>query len=151
MFADSSADTPLVESDVSVAYQLNGLDLPDIGFNQDYTDLSKMMLSKWGTYPYVNSDKVDAMRFDVAFDFDSNPIFRSIEAGVRVSDRHYTNDRSVFEFGHDFGLNNADQLPLQLTNDMVSVVNFSGDFANFPSYLSIDMNRALAALSLIHI
>lgn len=145
LFADSSADTPLVESDVSVAYQLNGLDLPDIGFNQDYTDLSKMMLSKWGTYPYVNSDKVDAMRFDVAFDFDSNPIFRSIEAGVRVSDRHYTNDRSVFEFGHDFGLNNADQLPLQLTNDMVSVVNFSGDFANFPSYLSIDMNRALAA------
>lgn len=145
LFEDASAASPVVEGDVSVAYQLNDLNLPDLGFNQDYTDINKMMLAKWGTYPYENTDGVDAVRFDVSFEFDDNPILASIEAGVRYSDRHYTNDRSVFEFGHDFGNYIGGQEPLQLTDDMVRVVNFNGAFSNFPSYLAIDMDRALAA------
>lgn len=145
LFEDASAASPVVEGDVSVAYQLNRLDLPDLGFNQDYTDIDKMMLAKWGTYPYENTDKVDAVRFDVSFEFDDNPFLASIDAGVRYSDRHYTNDRSVFEFGHDFGNYIGGQEPLQLTDDMVQVVNFNGEFSTFPSYLAIDMDRALAA------
>ena len=145
LFEDASAASPVVEGDVSVAYQLNVLDLPDLGFNQDYTDINKMMLAKWGTYPYENTDGVDAIRFDVSFEFDDNPFMTSIEAGVRYSDRHYTNDRSVFEFGHDFGNYIGGQEPLQLTDDMVRVVNFNSAFSNFPSYLAIDMDRALAA------
>lgn len=143
LFEDASADSPVVEGDASVAYQLNDLDLPDLGFNQDYTDTNKLMLAKWGTYPYENTDGVDAVRFDVSFDFADNPFLTSIEAGVRYSDRHYTNDRSVFEFGHDFGNYIGGQEPLQLTDDMVRVVNFGGNFASFPSYLAIDMDRAL--------
>ena len=73
LFEDSSADSPVVEGNASVAYQLNNLDLPDLGFNQDYTDTDKLMLAKWGTYPYENTDKVDAFRFDVNFEFDDNP------------------------------------------------------------------------------
>jgi len=145
LFEDASAPSPVVESNASVAYQLNDLDLPDLGFNQDYTDTNKLMLAKWGTYPYENTDNVDAIRFDVNFDFDDNPFLTSIEAGVRYSDRHYTNDRSVFEFGHDFGNYIGGEEPLQLTDDMVRVVNFGGKFGNFPSYLAIDMDRALAA------
>jgi iron complex outermembrane receptor protein len=143
LFEDASAASPVVEGDASVAYQLNDLDLPDLGFNQDYTDTNKLMLAKWGTYPYENTDGVDAVRFDVSFDFADNPFLISIEAGVRYSDRHYTNDRSVFEFGHDFGNYIGGQEPLQLTDDMVRVVNFGGNFASFPSYLAIDMDRAL--------
>jgi TonB-dependent receptor len=145
LFEDASADSPVVEGDASVAYQLNALDLPDLGFNQDYTDTNKLMLAKWGTYPYENTDGVDAVRFDVSFDFSDSPFLTSIEAGVRYSDRHYTNDRSVFEFGHDFGNYIGGQEPLQLTDDMVRVVNFGGTFDNFPSYLAIDMDRALDA------
>ena len=145
LFEDASAPSPVVEGNVSVAYQLNGLDLPDLGFNQDYTDTNKLMLAKWGTYPYENTDNVDAIRFDVNFDFSDNPFLTSIEAGVRYSDRHYTNDRSVFEFGHDFGNYIGGEEPLRLTDDMVRVVNFGGKFGNFPSYLAIDMDRALAA------
>jgi iron complex outermembrane receptor protein len=143
LFEDASADSPVVEGDASVAYQLNDLDLPDLGFNQDYTDTNKLMLAKWGTYPYENTDGVDAVRFDVSFDFADNPFLTSIEAGVRYSDRHYTNDRSVFEFGDDFGNYIGGEEPLQLTDDMVRVVNFGGNFASFPSYLAIDMDRAL--------
>ncbi len=145
MFEDSSAASPVVEGDASVAYQLNNLNLPDLGFNQDYTDINKVMLAKWGTYPYENTDGVDAARVDVMFEFDDNPFLHSIEAGIRYSDRHYTNDRSVFEFGHDFGNYIGGQEPLQLTSDMVRVVDFGGKFANFPSYLAIDMDRALNA------
>ena len=145
LFEDSSAASPVVEGDVSVAYQLNNLHLPDLGFNQDYTDLDKMMLAKWGTYPYENTDSVDAARLDVSFEFNDNPFLVSIEAGVRYSDRHYTNDRSVFEFGHDFGNYIGGQEPLQLTDDMVRVVPFGGKFDNFPSYLAIDMGKALNA------
>lgn len=145
MFEDAAAASPVVEGDVSVAYQLNGLDLPDIGFNQDYTDISKVMLAKWGTYPYENTDGVDAARFDVAFELYDSSFLTSIEAGVRYSDRHYTNDRSVFEFGHDFGNYIGGQEPLQLTDDMVKVVSFNSGFSNFPSYLAIDMDKALTA------
>lgn len=145
LFEDASADSPVVEGDVSVAYQLNGLDLPDLGFNQDYTDLNKLMLAKWGTYPYENTDNVDAVRLDVSFEFEDNPFLASIDAGVRYSDRHYTNDRSVFEFGHDFGNYIGGQEPLQLTDDMVRVVNFGGVFGTFPSYLAINMGQALNA------
>ena len=145
LFEDATADSPVVEGNVSVAYQLNNLDLPDLGFNQDYTDINKLMLAKWGTYPYQNTDGVDAIRLGVNFDFDDNPFLVSIEAGVRYSDRHYTNDRSVFEFGHDFGNYIGGQEPLQLTDDMTRVVNFDDEFGNFPSYLAIDMDRALAA------
>lgn len=39
----------------------------------------------------------------------------------------------------------AGQPPLRLTADMVKQVDFKGKFASYPSYLAIDLDKALAA------
>jgi len=144
LFEDASAAVPIVESDIAVNYKLNGVNLPDIGFNQDYTDLDKMMLAKWGVYPYINTDQVDAVKFDAAYEFTDNSVFSSFEAGVRSSKREYTNERGVYQFGNDFGYYAPGEAPLKLTSELATTVDFNGDFGYFPSYLAIDMDKALA-------
>lgn len=141
---DANADPAVLDENVSIAYNLNGLNLPDVGFNQNFTDLSRVMLSKYGIYPFENKDSLNAFRVDGKFDFLDNNVFSSIEFGARYSERRYTNDRSVFEYGADNRFMTS-QPPLRLTDDMVNVVNFNGDFAHFPSYLAIDYNAALSA------
>jgi len=142
---DANAAKPVFDDNVSIAYKLNGLNLPDIGFNQAgaFSDINKVMLSKYGIYPYINDDKVDAARLDFTYKLD-NPVLASIEVGARFSDRTYGNDRAVYEFGNDGGFS-ATQKPLKLTQDMVKVVSFKNEFSYFPSYLAIDQNKALAA------
>ncbi len=142
---DANAATPVFDDNVSISYKLNGLNLPDLGLNQAaaFSDINRVMLSKYGIYPYENKDTVDAVRLDLSWRLD-NPVLASLEAGVRYSDREYSNDRSVFEYGND-GAFSASQRPLKLTQDMVSVVNFKGKFSYFPSYLAIDQQKALSA------
>lgn len=141
---DSNASPAIFDEDVSIAYNLNGLNLPDVGFNQDFADLNSVMLSKYGIYPFENKDALNAFRVDGKFDFADNDFFSSLEFGARYSERRYRSDRSVFEYGADNRFMTS-QPPLQLTSDMVNVVNFSGDFAHFPSYLAIDYDAALSA------
>jgi iron complex outermembrane receptor protein len=142
---DANAVKPVVDPNVSITYLLNGMDLPSIGINQaaSFTDINKMLVSKYGIYPTLNTDEVDAYAIDFQYKLD-NPVLNSLEAGVRYSERDYTNDRQVFEFGSD-GMFLTSEAPLRLTQDMVKVVNFKGDFAAFPSYLAIDLNKALNA------
>ncbi|MCC5853160.1 MAG: TonB-dependent receptor [Alkalimonas sp.] len=142
---DANADVPVLDTNVSISYLLNGLNLPDMGFNQAaaFSDIDRVMVSKYGIYPYVNSDAVNAYRLDLSYELDL-PVLRSIEAGVRYSERRYSNDRSVFEYGSD-GAFLSSQPPLRLTQDMVSVVDFKGKFSYFPSYLAIDLDKALNA------
>lgn len=142
---DANAATPVFDDNVSLSYKLNGLNLPDLGFNQAaaFSDINRVMLSKYGIYPYENKDRVDAVRLDATWRLD-NPVIASLEAGVRYSDREYSNERSVYEYGND-GAFSALQKPLKLTADMVKVVDFKGDFSYFPSYLAIDQQKALAA------
>lgn len=142
---DANAATPVFDDNVSISYKLNGLNLPDLGLNQAaaFSDINRVMLTKYGIYPYENKDRVDAVRLDATWRLD-NPVIASLEAGVRYSDREYSNDRSVYEYGNDGALS-ATQKPLKLTADMVQVVNFKGDFSYFSSYLAIDQQKALAA------
>lgn len=142
---DANVENPVVDSNVAISYQLNGLNLPDIGFNQadKLTDLNHMLVSKYGIYPYVYSDKLDAARFDFTYNLDT-PFITSIEAGVRWSERTYTADRSVYEYGSDSSFLTK-QPPLKLTDDMVEVVDWQGEFSYFPSYLAIDLDKALNA------
>ncbi|WP_026375077.1 TonB-dependent receptor [Aestuariibacter salexigens] len=142
---DANAVSPRFDTNVAIAYQLNGLDLPTIAFNQAdlFTDTDRVMVSKYGIYPYQNKDELDAYRFDLQYELDT-PFISSVEFGYRYSDREYNNDRSVFEYGND-GAFSSSQPPLRLTPDMYEVVNWSGDFAAFPSYLSIDLDSALNA------
>ena len=141
---DANAESPVIDSNVSIAYQLNSLNLPDVGFNQNFTDINRVMLSKYGVYPYRFDDALNAIRFDGVYETRDNDIFTSFEAGVRYSERKYRNRRSVFEYGADnrFSTNEA---PLRLTADMVTPVSFSGEFSHFPDYLAIDYNAALSA------
>ncbi|GGW60751.1 TonB-dependent receptor [Alishewanella tabrizica] len=142
---DATLATPVLDPNVSINYQLNGLNLPAIGLSQAaaFSDINRLMVSKYGIYPFVNSDEVNAARLDLSFDLEL-PLVRSVEMGVRYSARRYSNDRSVFEYGSD-GAFLTSQPPLRLTQDMVKVVNFKGDFAAYPSYLAIDLDKALAA------
>lgn len=142
---DADAASPTFDENVQISYLLNGLNLPDLAFNQAdaFSDIDRVMVSKYGIYPYENEDELNAYRVDFQYYVDM-PLFSSWEFGYRYSDRDYSNDRSVFEFGNDGGFS-ASQPPLRLTQDMVDVVNWSGDFGYFPSYLSVDLNSALNA------
>ena len=53
-----------------------------IWFNQmnDFTDLDKVMVSKYGIYPYENKDELDAYRVDFQYFLDV-PIISGIEFG----------------------------------------------------------------------
>ncbi|MBU3022037.1 TonB-dependent receptor [Aestuariibacter sp. A3R04] len=142
---DATADAPTFDEDIQISYLLNGLNLPDIGFSQTdaFSDIDRVMVSKYGIYPYENKDELDAYKIDFQYYVDL-PVITGFEFGYRYSDREYNNDRSVFEYGNDSAFS-VSEPPLRLTNDMVEVVDWQGDFAYFPSYLSIDLNRALNA------
>ncbi|MBC7008675.1 TonB-dependent receptor [Pseudoalteromonas sp. BZK2] len=142
---DATVENPVFDTNVSLNYQLNGLNLPDVGFNQAdaFSDIDRVMVSKYGIYPYENEDEVKAFRLDFKYELENN-WFSSIEFGVRYSDREYSNNRSVFEYGND-GAFSSTQPPLRLTDDMATVVNWQGEFSYFPSYLAIDLDKALNA------
>ncbi|MBF7072683.1 TonB-dependent receptor [Glaciecola sp. MH2013] len=142
---DANDPLPVLDENISISYLLNGLDLPDLGFNQadDFIDLNKVLVSKYGIYPFQNTDELDAYRIDFSYQLDNDWV-RSIEFGARHSEREYSNDRSVFEYGSDSGFSRS-QPPLRLTEDMVTVVNWEGEFSYFPSYLAIDLDSALNA------
>jgi iron complex outermembrane receptor protein len=142
---DATAAKPIVDPNVSITYQLNGLNLPGIGISNaaSFTDINKMLVSKYGIYPTLNTDEVDAYRLDSTYKLD-NDYIASIEAGVRYAERDYTSDRQVFEYGSD-ALFLSSEAPLRLTQDMVKRVDFKGEFSAFPSYLAIDMDKALNA------
>ena len=142
---DANADSPVFDDNVSISYQLNGLNLPDVGFNQAgaFSDVDRVMVSKYGIYPFENEDEVKAYRLDFTYQLD-NDYIASVEVGARYSDRNYSNNRSVFEYGND-GAFSKSEPPLKLTNDMVNVVDWEGDFSYFPSYLAIDLDAALNA------
>ncbi len=142
---DANAETPEFDNNVAINYGLNGLNLPDVGFNQAdaLTDLNRVMVSKYGIYPYENKDEVAAARVDFSYQLD-NQYFSSVEFGARYSEREYTNKRSVFEYGSDSTLNSP-EAPLKITSDMATVVNWSGDFSYFPSYLALDQDAVLNA------
>ena len=142
---DANAETPVFDNNVAINYQLNGLNLPDVGFNQAaaFSDIDRVMVSKYGIYPDQTEDEVTAFRLDFKYELESD-IFSSVEFGARYSDREYSRKRSVFEYGND-GAFSATQPPLRLTDDMASVVDWQGEFSYFPSYLAIDLDKALNA------
>ncbi|TKB46385.1 TonB-dependent receptor [Thalassotalea mangrovi] len=142
---DANAENPVLDQNVSISYMLNGLDLPDVGFSQEdaFTDIDRVMVSKYGIYPYENTDELKAYRLDFNYSLD-NDFISSVEFGVRYSDRDYSSDRSVYEYGADNNFSSSEP-PLRLTEDMVEVVDWEGEFGYFPSYLAIDLDKALNA------
>ncbi len=142
---DANAVEPEFDNNVAINYGLNGLNLPDVGLSQAdaFTDLDRVMVTKYGIYPYENKDEVSAVRLDFTYQLD-NDYVSSIEFGARYSERKYDNQRSVFEYGSDSSFNSP-EAPLNITDDMATVVNWSGDFSYFPSYLALDQDAVLNA------
>jgi len=143
---DAHAEVPVLDKNVSISYLLNGSDLPDVGFNQAaaFSDIDSVLLSKYGIYPYQNEDELSAIRLDLKYELEDNSFIGSVEVGSRYSDRTYSSSRSMFEYG-DGGAFSSVETPLVLTEDMVDIVSFEGEFAHFPDYLSIDLDSALNA------
>jgi len=140
---DATVANPVFDENVAINYRYSGLDLPSVGFNQDFTDLSKVMAAKYGTYPYLYDDTVNAARLDGTLELFDNNTFRSFEFGVRYSERRYDTTRKVFEYGNEeFSLREA---PFRIQPGMANVVNWQGDFSHFPSYLAIDIDQVLAS------
>lgn len=66
----------------------------------DFIDLDKVMVSKYGIYFYENKDELDVYRVDFQYFLDVFIIF-GIEFGYCYFDREYRNDCFVFEYGND--------------------------------------------------
>ena len=146
MAQNADADSPQLV-DEQITYQLNATNIPNvIDLRNNYTNVNgnnAVMMSKYGTYPFEFEDESLAFKIDAKYTLD-NAFISSVEAGARYAQRHYRADRSVFEYGFDFDLT-SNESPLRLTDDMVEIINFSGDFSHFPGYLSIDLDKALPA------
>ena len=140
---DATIANPVFDTGVSITYQLNGLNLPDAGFNQSFNDINLVMPSKYGTYPYEYKDNLKAFKLDGKYDLFDSSWVTSLEMGVRFSERNYDQERSLFEYGSD-GAFLSTQPPFRLRPSMATAVNWEGDFSSFPGYLAIDIDRVLA-------
>jgi len=155
-FEDSSAETPVIDDNIVIDYQLNGLGIPTLSFNQDFTDLNHMMVTSAESYPHIEDNSADAVKVDFVYELD-NEIISSIEAGVRVSNRQYELDRGRFLYGTtDFNMRNGQYItyqgfddngnpieverfaPFQLTSDLATVTSIGGDLSSMPSFLAVN-------------
>jgi len=141
---DATAANPVFDSNVAINYRLNGLNVADVSFNQDFTNLDQVMAAKYGSYPYIYSDNLRAFKLDGLYELDNNNWFRSFEMGYRYSEREYSRNRAVFQFGDEGAVSDSER-PFRLTSDLATPQSFSGAFSHFPNYLAIDIDAVLAA------
>lgn len=162
LFEDSSVDTPIIENDLVVDYQLNGLGIPSIGFNQDFTDVNKLMVVSAESYPFFEENEADAMAVDFTYELE-NDYIASVEFGARYSERFHSLRRGRFVYGsEDQDMRSGRYItyardeegnfveverfqPFRLTPDMVEVHTLGGDLSNTPSFLTVNNSEVLDA------
>ncbi|MFT4924096.1 MAG: iron complex outermembrane receptor protein [Phenylobacterium sp.] len=156
MFEDSSAETPVIDDNIIISYQLNGLDIPTVTMNQDFTDLNKMMVTSAESYPHIEKNSSDAFRVDFKYELD-NDYVNSFETGLRVSNRQYAKSRGRFLYGTtDFNMRNGQYIsysgfdddgnpietarfaPFQLTADLATATSIGGDMSGMPAFLAVN-------------
>lgn len=130
------------DPDQSMVYLLDGINVPSVSLSRNYAEygadgVSNLRMTNYERYPRINDDVISAARFDVQYELDT-AFIRSLEAGVRRSERNHQDRRQVFVYGDGAaGTINSDfSLPINMDNS--DVVNWKGDFAHFPSFLAID-------------
>jgi phosphoribosylformimino-5-aminoimidazole carboxamide ribotide isomerase len=161
-FEDNSVATPIIDDNIIVDYQLNGLNNPYIEFNQDFTSTDNMMVTSAESYPHIESNSSDAMRIDFAYQLD-NDYFASVEFGARASQREYELSRARFLYGTtDVKMRNGEYIqytqddegnivedkryqPFQLNSSNSTVTSIGGELSNMPGFLSVDNDAILAA------
>ena len=160
VFEDSSAQTPIIDDNIIMSYQLDGLNMPTIAFNQDFTDLSKVMVTSAESYPHIEENTADALRLDFKYELD-NDHFSAFESGLRVSNRQYNLDRGRFLYGsNDYDMRNGNYIvwgkdadgnpyeierftPYQLTDGMATSTSIGGDLGSMPDFLAVDNGDVL--------
>ncbi len=161
-FEDSSAPTPIIDDNVIFSYQLNGLNNPNLQFNQDFTDTAHMMVTSSESYPHIESNSSDAVRVDFTYQLESE-VFSSLEFGARASMRDYDLGRARFLYGTtDGNMRNGQYItfgedangnlieverfqPHVLDSSNSTVSTIGGDLSGMPSFLSVDNDAILNA------
>jgi phosphoribosylformimino-5-aminoimidazole carboxamide ribotide isomerase len=161
-FEDSSAQYPIIDDNIIFNYQLNGLNNPDLQFNQDFTDTAHMMVTSAESYPHIESNSSDAIRVDFAYQLESE-IFSEVEFGVRASQRDYEKSRGRFLYGTtDGNMRNGQYItfgtdadgnpiivesfnPHALDSNNSTVTTIGGDLSGMPSFLAVNNNAILGA------
>jgi iron complex outermembrane recepter protein len=143
----ASPTTPVLATNQSVSILLRGVSLPTLNFGQDQTDRSRFFLSRFGVFPFRNTDRLLAFAGNGKYDWD-NGFLDSLEFGVRVSLRDATQRRVSADYGNDAGFFQFAENrlnPIALTAENSSVQCFSGAFAaaGFPCFLAVRDPRAL--------
>ncbi|HEV2596366.1 MAG TPA: TonB-dependent receptor [Sphingomicrobium sp.] len=118
-------------------YQLNGLNLPTMKFNWDFTNPDLNRLQGYYIVPQEDNDSLSAYAADLTYKVDGS-FLKSFQFGARYSSR--TAWRKVTAFD-SFGL--ADNVALPAGS--YEVAGFSGDYAShgFPDFLAVNINKVL--------
>jgi len=134
----------------AVTFLLDGINVPSIALSQvpqgqyahwyDEDGVSDWRITKYGHYPRINDDELDAVRFDAKWEFEA-PIISSIEGGARYSERNHTESRKVFVYGD--GIVGLNDVPLEINTSNSSIVRWKGAFSDFPSFLAVDANEIM--------
>ncbi|TPH15072.1 TonB-dependent receptor [Litorilituus lipolyticus] len=161
-FEDSSAEYPVIDDNIILKYQLNGLNNPYLEFNQDFTDTAHMMVTSAESYPHYEDNSSDAIRVDFAYQLESE-VFSSVEFGARASQREYEVSRGRFLYGTtDYNMRNGQYLtfgtdadgntiivdnfaPFALDSTNSTVTSIGGDLSGMPNFLSVDNDAILNA------
>jgi phosphoribosylformimino-5-aminoimidazole carboxamide ribotide isomerase len=162
LFEDSSAATPVIDDNFVLSYQLNGLDTPMVNFNQDFTDVNKLMVTSAESYPFFEENEANAVALDFKYELDTD-IVSSVEFGLRSSERDHSLRRARFVHGTtDQAMRSGNYItyardedgnflevqrfqPFQLTADMVTEHTLGGDLSNTPSFLTVNNSQILDA------
>ncbi|BFM12923.1 TonB-dependent receptor [Simiduia litorea] len=134
--------------DQMLVWKNNGLTIPNVALNKDYTDPTSLRLTSYEIYPHLSDDTSDALKLDGKLELDWGMV-SSLEAGVRVSKRRYNNSRQVFYYGGNGDGEYANDYSLEILPSDAEIVSWQGEFSHFPNYLAIDSDaifaRAVAA------
>lgn len=119
-----------------VDYRLNGLDLPNVAINHDFTDPELNRFQGFFIVPREDDDELTA--FAANLQVDLNGFFRSLQVGARYSMRNATRTRTSF---NSFGIANNVAIP----SGLFETAGFRGQFANagFPDFLVVDIDGLL--------
>ena len=123
------------ESDLQLSWLNDGLKIPRIAFNRDFTDLSKLRLTSYELYPHIGSDESEAIRVDFEYELPL-PVFSSVEAGYRQSERQYAGRRETFVYNADDTSSSDRSLAISAAN--AALVNWRGAFSHLPPFVAVN-------------
>lgn len=167
LFEDANVDMPIASDDITVDYELNGLDMPTVQFDSatvaGLVDPNRMMVTALEKYPNLEINEATSAKLDLTYELDSD-YFSSIETGVRWSERSHDFDRKMYFLGdhgsQHFPRRNGDYVitwdtsdpnnvvpdtmikPYHLSEGEYQVVQLGGSFSDYPAFLAID-NEAI--------